>query len=168
MTDRASPAEIGAAADDRELARAEVLERIKIQASIADAALKSVILVNGGAIIALFTFIGNVGTKGVIRVETGALWTAFAIFIGGLVSALVAHLFAFLSQERFYRGSMMEIWRAQRVIHDGERPTGHTEDELREHGNGQACLMIGVVLAMLSIACFTVGSWFALSGVLAG
>ena len=63
---------------------------------------------------------------------------------------------------------MKEFWRAQRVLHEGERLVGPTQEELSIFGRGQAFLMLAALLALLSVACFAIGSGFALSGVLAG
>lgn len=58
---------------DYEDFKAETAERLKLQAEMAHAALKGLTLANGGAIVALFTFLGNSRSA----VDRGDLWWAF-------------------------------------------------------------------------------------------
>lgn len=60
-------------------------------------ALRAVMLVNGGAILSLLTFAGNV------QPETDALYNAFACFIGGLMTALFSIATAFYAQQLMSR-----------------------------------------------------------------
>ncbi len=157
------------AEQDYAAARAEASERIKNQMSIADATMKALLLANGGAMIALFTFLGNLLAKASIKpaFDASALWTAFACFVGGLIAALLTHAFAFLSQERFYHQSMHEVWRNQAMLLTGEA-NEMNQAELRAHTFGQVAYGAAFVLAVASIACFTAGSAAALRGVLIG
>ena len=157
------------AEQDYAAARAEATDRVKNQMSIADATMKALLLANGGAMIALFTFVGNLVAKCAAKpaFDTSALWTAFACFVAGLVAALLTHAFAFLSQERFYHQSMHEVWRNQAVMLTGEA-LDHTPVELRAYKFGQLAYCAAFVLAVVSIGCFTAGCAAALRGVLIG
>lgn len=56
---------------------------------------RSLLIANGGAMIALLTFVGNYGEN--LVVETG-LWWSFSFFAAGLACGLAAMLLAYLSQ----------------------------------------------------------------------
>lgn len=148
---------------DPESARAELLERLKFQVGYSEAIIKSLILVNGGAMVALFTLIGSASTAAVFRFDTKALWAAFALFAAGLALTLLAAIGGFFSQGFFYGVTQQELWMAQEArltgcIPKDERPAG-----LRR---GQAAQYAGVACAILSTACFSIGAGVALSAVL--
>lgn len=155
------------AENDLAAARADAAERVKAQLTIADATMKALMLANGGAMIALFTFIGNLvaKTSGAIPFNTGRLWIAFACFVIGLTLALLCHVCAFLSQDRFFNQAMVEVWRQQ----DAWQRSMHTmpnEREVRFYKQGMTAYVGGIVLAFCSIIGFMLGCGFALSGVL--
>ncbi len=156
-----------AADQDYAVSRADAAERVKIQMSIADATMKALLLANGGAMIALFTFVGNLVAKSskTVPFDPSRLWTGFFCFVAGLVAALLVHAFAFLSQDRFYNQSMIEAWRHQRTSLDGI-PADPGERELQIFGQGHAFYSIAFFLAIVSMTLFAVGCGFALGGVL--
>ena len=135
--------------------------------SIADATMKALLLANGGAMIALFTFVGNLVAKSskAVPFDPSRLWTGFFCFVAGLVAALLVHAFAFLSQDRSYNQSMLEAWRHQRTSLDGI-PADPSERELQVFGQGHAFYGIAFFLAIVSIALFAIGCGYALGGVL--
>jgi hypothetical protein len=156
------------ASEDHAAARAEAAERLKFQISIADAAMKALMLANGGAMVALFTFIGNLIAKAnttKLPFSTNALWVAFACFVAGLVAALLCHIAAFISQDRFYNQAVREAWRTQEAAVRSARTT-ISKLEIRIYRQGTAAYLVGIGLAIMSLCCFAVGCGFALSGVL--
>jgi len=158
------------AAENHTAARAEATERLKFQNGIADAAMKALMLANGGAMVALFTFIGNLMAKasnGKIPFDTQGLWVAFACFVGGLVAALLCHICAFLSQDRFFNQAMREAWRQQEAA-IRKQPTEISALELRLFRQGMVIYLAGILLSVVSLVAFAVGCGFALSGVLIG
>ncbi|WP_426255811.1 hypothetical protein [Sphingomonas sp. DC2300-3] len=170
MTDDEKAAMVRKVAEqDYVAARAEATDRIKNQMSIADATMKALLLANGGAMIALFTFVGNLIAKsaGKPAFDAHALWTAFACFVAGLIAALLTHAFAFLSQERFYHASTYEVWRNQTIMLTAEA-LEPTPAEVRAYTVGQWAYCAAFVLAVVSIGCFTAGCAAALRGVLIG
>lgn len=155
------------AEQDYTAARAEAADRVKNQMSIADATMKALLLANGGAMIALFTFLGNLLAKSTAKpaFDAGALWAAFSCFVAGLVLALLTHALAFLSQERFYYQAMDEVWRCQNTMVDGViRDISDAERRANRWGN--VAYAIAFVLAVGSIVCFAFGCASALRGVL--
>jgi hypothetical protein len=150
------------------VAKADAAERVKNQMSIADATMKALLLANGGAMVALFTFVGNLVAKSsrVVPFDPTRLWAGFACFVGGLIAALLVHALAFLSQDRFYNQSMVEAWRQQTSMLTQVRSTPG-EKELAIYRQGMAFYRTGFFVALISIAMFAVGCGYALSGVLA-
>ncbi len=158
------------ATEDHAAARAEAAERLKFQMSIADAAMKALMLANGGAMVALFTFIGNLMAKASaakLPFSTQSLWVAFACFVGGLVAALLCHIAAFVSQDRFYNQSVREAWRTQEAAVRSVR-TSISKVEMRIYRQGTTAYLVGIGLAVVSLVAFAVGCGFALAGVLIG
>ncbi len=156
------------AAEDHTSARAEALERLKFQNGIADAAMKALMLANGGALVALFTFIGNLMARSVstrIAFASTQLWTAFALFVAGLIAALLCHICAFMSQDRLFNQTMREAWRTQDAA-IRKVPTSIGEPEVKLFRQGSAFYLSGIVLSLVSVVCFAAGCGFALSGVL--
>ncbi len=148
---------------DYETARGDMAERIKIQWSIADATMKALLLANGGAMIALFTFVGNLIARSTTRPAfhaEGLRW-AFACFVTGLVLALLTHAAAFVSQEQFMYTSAEESWRQQRIMTTqvSEPPSAK---ELMYFGRAKIFYTAAFGLAILSVVAFGIGCWKAL------
>jgi hypothetical protein len=154
---------------DIDFARSEAIERLKNQMTFADAALKALLFANGGALVALFTFIGNAIGKGATAAlfDGRQLWVAFACFVTGLTLALVCHLFAFLSQARFYNQALEELWRNQRVLRSGEVEP-NSAGEIAAWRRGTHYFIAGIAFAIFSMTAFATGCGFALAGVLIG
>ncbi|WP_374649112.1 hypothetical protein [Rhizorhabdus sp.] len=148
------------AQQDFQLASADAVERVKIQASLADRALQALLISNGGALIALFSFVAS---SSAIRLSVAATRSAFGLFVTGLFLGLVAHLLAFMSQDRFMHSSFAQMLRFQRMMNSGERED-ITEDELRYYRTGNHYYYAGIVLAFGSILAFTAGCGAALFG----
>ncbi|WP_294189085.1 hypothetical protein [uncultured Sphingomonas sp.] len=137
-------------------------------AARADATMKALLLVNGGAMIALFTFVGNVMTRsaGQPAFEPGNLRWSFGAFVVGLVLALLTHALAFLSQQEALYASAKEAWRHQRIMAAGEWED-LAANELQHFRRFTTLYAAAFGLALLSVTAFTLGCWFALNGVLA-
>lgn len=157
------------AENDLAAARADAADRVKAQLTIADATMKALMLANGGAMIALFTFIGNLVAKSpaALPFNTARLWIAFTCFVVGLTTSLLCHVCAFISQDRFYNQAMVEVWRQQAAWQQGV-PTMPDERESKLNGQGMIAYAVGILLAIIGIIAFMVGCGFALSGVLTG
>ncbi len=155
------------AEQDYAVAVADATDRIKNQMAIADATMKALLIANGGAMVALFTFVGNLVAKTTkaVPLDPTRIWIGFACFVAGLVAALIVHALAFLSQDRFYNLSMMEARRYQ-VSALTKVSSKVTEAELAVFGQGHAYYGLGFFLAIVSIVLFAVGCGFSLSGVL--
>jgi len=144
----------------------DAASRAKTQLALAQDALKALLLANGGALVALFTFVGNVLSKsGSVRFDLHHLWLAFVLFVAGFSLALVAHVLGFLSQDRFFQQAGAEI---ARITHSllADEPNADQQVEMRLLASGQAFYWGGVLIAVLSLTAFACGSGFALAGVL--
>lgn len=145
---------------DYEDHRKEVFERLKIQASMADAGLRSLMLVNAGAIVGLFTFIGN--AKGRLHIVANTLWLAFGFFVGGMVLTLIANIAAFLAQGFYYKATQEQAWNDQAIIFGRER----TSPLNALHRWGETWEIVGIGGAVIALACFVIGAALALRSVL--
>lgn len=142
---------------DYEDYKAEVAERLKLQAEFAHAALKGLTFANGGAIVALFTFIGNSEAQ----VERSDLWWAFALFGLGLASTLVAYVSGFFSQGFYMQATQEQAWNAQEDMLGGQG----SRDFKVNYRRGELIEYLGVGAAISSVIAFIIGAGFALSGV---
>jgi hypothetical protein len=106
-------------------------------------AIRSLILINGGAVVAILAFLSNVwkadgqaGGLSIAKAITGPL----AYFIGGLVAAIATSMFAYLAQ-------MLFTERRKEKEGQMQSPLGST------------CRVIAMVLAIASLVAFACGSW---------
>lgn len=147
----------------RDYAYADAAERVRFQAGFAEKMLNAMMLANGGAIIGLFTFVGNlIGKAGSpIILSIAPLWIAFASFVLGLSLTLGAHFFAFLSQQKFYEQSMHEVQRLERALALDE-PQFERSAEIASNKRGHRYYSIGLAIAVIAVLLFIIGSGAAL------
>lgn len=151
----------------RDSAYADAEQRVRFQASFAEKMLNALMIANGGAIVGLFTFIGNlVGKKGSpIAFSVTPLWVAFACFVIGLSVTLAAHFSAFLSQQMFYYQAIAEAERFERGLVANE-PDEDRDREIEHNQRGNRHYLTGLGLAFAGIVLFVVGCGSALFGLL--
>lgn len=153
----------------RDASLADAAERVRIQASLAERLLNGLLIAHGGANIGLFTFVGNLAGKPetALRLNTGPIWLSFSLFVLGLALSLAAYLFAFLSQDHYYRQAMAEAERFERAILTGEAQSAG-ESEVAHNAAGLSYYRGGIGIAVMSIILFTAGGGCALLGLLPG
>lgn len=146
--------------------RTEMIERLKFQVAFADGALKSLMLANGGALIALFTFIGNLAgkTSAPITFNMGLLWLSFTAFALGLAGTLVASLCAFMSQGHYYEVAMREASFFQTRSETGTTPD--LDPRLAPLARGRWWEIGGILSAVLTMTLFVIGAGLALGAVI--
>lgn len=129
--------------------------------------LNALMLANGGAIVGLFTFIGNVVGKATSPVVLSPvpLWAAFCCFVVGLGLALAAHVFAFLSQQMFHYQSIAEAARYDRSLASGDVDADRSAEVARNR-SGMRHYAVGIALAFIGILLFVSGAGLALFGLL--
>ena len=142
--------------------REQVLERIRSQVVFAEVAIKGLILVNGGAIVGLFTFAGH---RTAIQPNLATqLLGAFGFFSVGTVLALLACFFGFLGQRENYEGCLRSLWKHQARSLGQWREDGA---ELRLWSEARRFSSYGMYALTGSLAAFIIGAGVALvSGLL--
>lgn len=115
-------------------------------------------IVNGGAVIALFTFMGS--GKG--QFDETKLWWAFSLFVIGLVLTLLATTLGFVAQGFYMNFSFTEAYRAQARMM-GREPQPEDRKLIKI---GDIFEYSGVVAAFCSLASFGAGSACAIGAVL--
>ena len=155
MTDDKMKREIGL--QDYEAQTAEALARLQYQVDYSKALLGALTVGNGGAIIALLTFIGNTGSK----VDPASMQIAFGIYGAGLACVLVAYTCGFFTQLYFYDVCQKQAWNAQ-----AEALGGKGENEFDGAMNkGNRALVGGVIASLASLSCFVGASLLALRSI---
>lgn len=132
-------------------------KRLDISVSYAQAGLKSLFLVNGAAILALLTFLGNGGTL----IEKGAIFWAFVWFTLGLAGSLIAYFGGYFCQSYLMQGSIIEAWNSQSFVHDMNR----REDPSKSMKVANRFNVIAVLSAVSSLVLFIAGSFVALDAI---
>jgi hypothetical protein len=145
---------------DYEELRNDVNERLKYQFEFSQAIFKSLFLINGGAIVALLTFIGN----GKSIVDKTNLFLAMLFFCLGLAFILIAHFGAYFSQGYFMYASSYQAHNAKRILYGLEI---EAQDLIKKNNKkGMIAFIAAIVFAGLSLLFFSGGTIFALDGVL--
>ena len=144
------------AIEDYKLHSDEALERLRYQVEYSQSALKNLQLVNGGGIIALLTFVGNVPDA----LDKNSLFWAFVWFSLGLASALVSYLGAYFSQSEFMNACFNQAWEAQHKAQGSELKFEY-EPHIRK---GNKALWLAIILAITSMIGFVTGALVAIEG----
>lgn len=154
---------------ERQAAVDDAAERVRFQASLAEKLLHALLIAHGGAIIGLFTFIGNLvaPADGPVHVSIGFVWGAFACFVAGVALALASYIFAFMSQHHFYLQAVSEARRADRALLVDEVQIDRTEANAL-NAAGHWHYRTGLWVASTSVAFFLIGGALALLGLLPG
>lgn len=144
-----------AAQQDYHAQTTEALARIQYQIDYSKTLLNGLMLGNGGAILALLTFIGNTGSK----VDPAVMQNAFRLYALGLAFVFAAYVGAFFSQYFFYNSAQFMAWNAQ-----AEAIGGTSEyDAAKEQRYGSWSMGAGVLLCLFSLICFIWASVSALN-----
>lgn len=132
-------------------------ERLGHAISLGQSALRSLFLVNGGAILAMLTLVGNSNAV----VEERALFWAFIWFGSGLISTLASSVLFAISQMFYMQSSNEEGWKAQAIYH----ATPYANDGTRDDRIGDLTMKGTIMLALLALILFLIGSFVALDAV---
>jgi hypothetical protein len=135
--------------------REEALERLRIQENLAQACFRALVLVNGGAIIALFTLIGS--NAELARSAPGpSLWIAFAAFAFGLATTVGAIIAGYFMQFNYAVATTYQMWNKGFEIVSAEPPYN-----IQQPFNlGKRWEWAAIALVGLSLVSFVVGSAF--------
>ncbi|MFP5435503.1 MAG: hypothetical protein ACLGIM_20660 [Alphaproteobacteria bacterium] len=146
------------ARQDHEEKQNEIAERLRFQTEFAQAALKSLMLVNGGAILAILTFLGN--SKA--RYSVFPIKLAFVCFIAGIVLVLFAYICAYFSQGHFMNVNVYERSNVQHRMAGLVSPN----DSSRFLTVGNRFLYGAIGSAVGSCISFGCGAFSALNGII--
>jgi hypothetical protein len=146
---------------DYERYKEDAAQRLQFQHDFAQTSLQSSVLVNGGAIVALFTFLGH--DKAVISAD--ALAWSFGWFVAALACGLLAHLGAFLSQAFYMQVAEYDAVAARNAMGKLTNIAGHDEGEARARRRGHIAFGVALGASALSLVGFVLGAWCALDGV---
>ncbi len=136
---------------------ADAQNRLDYADGYGQSALKSAFLVNGGAIVALLTFVGNVEST----VDIEGLFWAFVSFIAGLIASLLGYLGAYFSQNYFYLAMLDEA-----RLSKAKALNLHLKAEAaKETRSGNCWLGVAIAGAILSVISFGCGSIMALQSI---
>jgi len=147
------------AALDRDFFQSSAMIRLESISNFAQSTWKGLMIVNGGAIVALFTLLGNT----TVIVERTGLWWAFLLFSFGLAATLFSNLTAYVTQSAYWQQDMGGAWNAQELMH-GRAPKWE-KDVRRSASLGQFFEWVALISAVLSLLAFLGGSWCALQAV---
>lgn len=132
----------------------DATDRLRFQQEFSIQGFKTLILINGGAVIALLTYAGN--SKG--SLSAPIFQWAFAGYIGGLTSAVLAYLTAYLGQAYIMRHS------AAAALAEMEALELDPAMQTRREARANLFIGLGVGLCMLSLIGFIGGSVAAMLG----
>lgn len=145
---------------DYEYHRQETTDRLHIQEALGTGALKALVLINGGAIVALFTFLGNADADR-ISFDSDQVWVGFGLFVGGLVAAVCAQIAGYFMQARFGVATTHEMWNAQAKSLGAEPQY----DATKPYRDGMVCQGFAIFLVVAALVAFCAGAATVLSGV---
>jgi hypothetical protein len=130
----------------------DAVERLKYQHEYTIAGLKTLIWINGGAIIALLTYAGNGGNFGALH-----LHLSFVGYAAGIAAAAASYLCAYISQGAYMQYSTINgILRLGFAVEDANTRA----DRFKTWGN--RARLTGGVLSVLGLVAFVFGSYHAL------
>ena len=107
-------------AEDQNIDWEDFKLRHEAAVAYAQATLKTLLLVNGGAIIALLTFLGNND----VEVEPRGIFFAFVWFSIGLALTMLAHGLAYIVQVGHLQAAAARMANAEDLTADADRSAG--------------------------------------------
>ena len=143
---------------DFEASRNQAADRLRFQHEIGMAAVKSIMFANGGAILALLTFIGN--QQGAF--DKAGLKVAFQSFSIGMLCTLAAYVAGYLSQGQLSNFDTTNSWNYQQDLKGEKR----IHDGKWEGNLGTWFLTGGIALIFGGLGAFAYGAFAALEGIL--
>jgi len=125
--------------------------------------LRSLFILNGGAIVGLFTFIGNIKNQAgsLVKINMHLLFIGFGIFSFGLLLAIFSCLFAYFCQSAINSRDFMRAYNMYKKMVEHSDPQGDESGLIKAADSWQ---IAGIVSALGSAACFALGAGLALFG----
>lgn len=135
-------------------------ERLRFQNEATLAGFKTLVLINGAAVIALLTYAGNVKEAQI----TSQFGSAFSWYIAGLMATTVAYGCAYLSQGMFMQ---TDGYHAQLEFGDLADPSGVEAKAQKSTTRGWASIWVAAALASIGVVGFGMGSYSAMQALTA-
>lgn len=131
---------------------ADSAARLQYQHEYTLAGLKTLIIINGGAIIGLLTYAGNASDK----VDAARFESSFAGYAIGLGLAVFTYLTSYLSQAELMNASISEAYKQRgfAILEKGKHAPDYTK-------RGMRWVYAGIALAVASLGGFGIGSYYA-------
>lgn len=136
----------------------EASDRLRLANDYAHGGLKGLFLANGGAIVALLTFLGNAKTLNHNSVE---LWCGFFSFSIGLGSVLAAYIAGYVSHAFYMQAA------ANRSAEEASK-ANHTNREFDSSSpdrKGSCAEWTGIGFAIAALMFFLIGAFMALAAI---
>jgi hypothetical protein len=141
----------------------EALERLRIQASLAQSCFRMLVIANGGAIVAIFTLIGS-NARIAASALTASLWIAFGCFAAGLAFTIGAIVSGYFMQYHYTNVTAYQMWNKEREML-GQPPAHEVDPTMKAGGRWE---IVAVVCTVLGLVGFIVGSAFCFLAFLGG
>ena len=138
---------------------ADSARRLEYATGFARGGLQALTIINGGALVALFTLVGG---EARLHFDFGALWITFAVFAVGLTANIASYLCAYLCQNYYYLVAYEQADRA-RALAFGAAP--EQDSITANHANGVWAQLGAILAAIVALACFIGGCGTALYAV---
>jgi len=144
-----------------EKTRAEVRDRLGHSVAFARDAVRGLLIINGGAVIGLFTFLANLNGKDAnsIHVVFPKVWAAFGFFGFGTGAAVLATTLGFLCQDQFFMVQDRQACNAGLPANVPDDERGDIETPRRW---GERFRLAGIGIGLVGLVCFWIGSTLAL------
>ena len=136
----------------------EAAERLKFATAYAHAGLKGLFLANGGAIVALLTFLGNAQAA---HVEKHKIWWAFVCFTLALSLVLAAYIAGYASHASSMQATFARYMNALRAAQGFPGNSDAARDESRANFTEN----LGLAFVVASLALFVCGAFVALDAI---
>ncbi|WP_299307848.1 hypothetical protein [uncultured Croceicoccus sp.] len=132
----------------------DVNDRLRFQHEFSLAGFRTLVLINGGAIIALLTYASNVAEGGM-----ASLRLAFMGYVIGLSATVVAYMSAYFSQGRLMDAMGSALFRQLGRVEDEQKSR---EEQKKDTKHGSLWIAASVLLAVIGLIGFLSGSIFAM------
>lgn len=143
---------------DYEASIKEASDRLRFQHEIGLAAVRSVLLANGGAVVALLTFIGNKEAN----FDAADLSRAFTFFSLGIGASLLSMWSSYVGQEWLSNMRTSIAWNYQQDMRGKPR----SNEFEKERTAGWRLMLVSSAFVLTGVGSFIAGAFTALRGIL--
>lgn len=135
----------------------ESIARLNFQNEMAHSVLKNLLLINGGSVVSLLTFVGNTESY----VDKSDIHKSFLFFIIASLMCILSYACAFFAGEKFHDATIDHLINSQWALR-GLPPQENPQEEER---TGKFWYRIVLLLVLLSLISFAFGAYFGLEAI---